>query len=95
MYLSLISQRLFKLNEVYYLKDNTNLESAINNLKPAVFWKDKPIFLNQAKKWNIKKVKKTLSKIYNLELTMKSNTVINTNILIKGLLLDLCIIANS
>ena len=95
MYLSLISQRLLKLNEIYYLKDNTNLESAINNLKPAVFWKDKPIFLNQAKKWNIKKIKKTLSKVYNLELTMKSNSVVNTNMLIKGLLLDLCIIANS
>ena len=95
-YISLINQRLLKLNEINHLKnENHNIESAINNLKPPIFWKDKPIFLNQAKKWNLKKINKILNKTYNIELILKSNPIINGSILIKSLLLELCVTANS
>jgi len=95
-YISLINQRLLKLNEINHLKnENHNIESAINNLNPPIFWKDKPIFLNQAKKWNLKKINKILNKTYNIELILKSNPIINGSILIKNLLLELCVTANS
>ncbi len=95
-YISLINQRLLKLNDINHLKnENNNIESAINNFKPPIFWKDKPIFLNQAKKWNLKKINKILNKTYNIELTLKSNPIINGSILIKNLLLELCVTANS
>ena len=95
-YISLINQRLLKLNENNHLKNKTsNIENAINNLKPAIFWKDKPIFLDQAKKWDLTKINKILNKTYNIELILKSNPFINGSILIKKLLLDLCVIANS
>ena len=95
-YISLINQRLLKLNEINHLKnENNNIESAINSVKPPIFWKDKPIFLNQAKKWNLKKINKILNKTYNIELTLKSNPIINGSILIKNLLLELCVTANS
>ena len=95
-YISLINQRLLKLNDINHLKnENNNIESAINNVKPPIFWKDKPIFLNQAKKWNLKKINKILNKTYNIELTLKSNPIINGSILIKNLLLELCVTANS
>ncbi len=95
VYLTLINQRLLKLNEVRSLENDTSIESEVNNLKPPIFWKDKPIFLNQAKKWNLQKINKTLNKIYNLEITLKSNSLIDGNILIKGLLLEICLIANA
>ena len=95
-YISLINQRLLKLNEINHLKnENNNIESAINSVKPPIFWKDKPIFLNQAKKWNLKKINKILNKTYNIELILKSNPIINGSILIKSLLLELCVTANS
>ena len=95
-YITLINQRLLKLNEINNLKNkNNSIESAINNLKPPIFWKDKPIFLNQARKWNLKKINKILNKTYDIELILKSNPIINGSILIKSLLLELCITANS
>ena len=62
-------------------------------IKPPIFWKDKPI-LKQAKKWNSNKIK-NFKKTYNLEIEIKSNLIINKNILIKKLLVDICELANA
>ena len=95
LYLNIINQRLLKLNEIFKLIGKTNLEKAIDMLKPPIFWKDKPAFLKQAKKWNMNKIKKILSKTYNLELEIKSNSIVNKNILLKKLLIDICNLANA
>jgi len=95
LYLNIINQRLLKLNEIFKLIGKTNLEKAIDMLKPPIFWKDKPAFLKQAKKWNINKIKKILNKTYNLELEIKSNSIVNKNILLKKLLIDICNLANA
>ena len=95
LYLNLINQRLNKLKDVADLKSSKNLTDAINSMKPPIFWKDKPVFLEQAKLWNNKKVKYALTKSYEIELKIKSESTINKNILIKKLLLDICIMANS
>ena len=93
--MSLINQRLLKLAEVIELSKKKNLESAVNTLKPPIFWKDKPLFMTQVHKWNLKKIKKVLNETYNLELKIKSNSSINQNILIKKLLVDICNFASS
>ena len=95
LYLSIINQRLLKLNEIFKLIGQTSLEKAIDMLKPPIFWKDKPAFLKQAKKWNMNKIKKILNKTYSLELEIKSNSVVNKNILLKKLLIDICNLANA
>ena len=95
LYLNIINQRLLKLNEIFKLIGQTNLEKAIDMLKPPIFWKDKPTFLKQANKWNMNKIKKTLNKTYNLELEIKSNSIVNKNILLKKLLIDICNLANA
>ena len=52
-YLHLINQRLKKLKEIEQLKEkNTNLESLISELRPPIFWKDKPMIIEQSKKWD-------------------------------------------
>ena len=58
-YLNLINQRLSKINEVLN-SDFSNIEISINNLKPPIFWKDKPNFIAQTKKWNKEKIKRFL-----------------------------------
>ena len=95
LYLNLLNQRLNKLKDVANLKTSKNLTYAINSVKPPIFWKDKPIFLEQAKIWNNKKLKYALNRTYEIELRIKSESTINKNILIKKLLLDICIMANS
>ena len=46
------------------------------------------------KKWNKKKIKEVLSKCYDLEISIKSNSIVNKKILLKKLLLDICEQAN-
>ena len=94
LYLSSINQRLNKLRELAINAKKSNLSDAMNNLKPPVFWKDKPIFLKQAEKWDGSKIRYALNKTYEMELRIKSDVDIDKKILIKKLLLDICLIAN-
>ena len=94
LYLNIINQRLNKLCEIIDRSKNTNIDDVLGNLKPPIFWKDKPIFISQMKKWNKRKIKEVLSKCYDLELSIKSNSIVNKNILLKKLLLDICEQAN-
>lgn len=95
LYLTLINQRLFRLAEVIKLSKNDNLDSVVNTLKPPIFWKDKPLFMMQARKWNLEKIKKILNETYKLEIQIKSNSTINHSTLMKKLLVDICNFANS
>ena len=94
-YLTLINQRFNKLKDVINLSKETNLEDAISKIKPPIFWKDKPNFMTQIKKWNLLKIKKILNKTYSLEIEIKSNPSVNKNILIKKLMVDVCQLANA
>ena len=93
-YLNIINQRLEKLLQINNL-NKSSIENAINSLKPPVFWKDKPNLTNQAKKWDKCKVQKMISLTFNLEKEIKSNNLIEKNILIKKLLVDICSSANA
>ena len=94
-YLSLINQRLFKLLETQKLHKKFSKEEAVNKIKPPIFWKDKPAFLNQLNKWDKDKITKMLKNTYSLEKKLKSVISFNQNILIKKLLIDLCNQANA
>ena len=95
-YLNIINQRALDLLKILRGQKNIyNVEQAINDLKPPVFWKDKPNFIIQLKKWNQKKLKNILSKVFELELKIKTNSSINKNILMKNLIVDICVLANS
>ena len=95
-YLNSINQRINKLNEIENMKkENSNIETLISNLKPAVFWKDKPILIEQSKKWNKEKIQSALKKTYNTELKIKSNSSIKKDLLIKNLIIELCTTASS
>ena len=92
-YIALINQRLKRLNEID-LK-NKNLEKIINEIKPPIFWKEKPMFLAQAKSWNKEKLNKAMSMTYLSEIKMKSNSEISKKILLKKLIIDICNLANA
>lgn len=94
LYLNIINQRLDKLLQIHQL-NVSKIEDAINNLKPPIFWKDKPNITKQAKKWNKYKIKNMFEATVELEKRIKTNNLIEKNILIKKLLLDICSKANS
>ena len=78
-YLNLINQRLAKLKELNEMANGRNIEATVDNLKPPIFWKDKPNFIRQAQVWNKKKIQKFTKTTYQLEIKIKSNTTINKN----------------
>ena len=79
--------------EIYKL--NSPVEKAIELLKPPIFWKDKPNVIEQAKKWNPNKVQILLKKTFEMELSIKRTSLINSNTLIKKLVIDTCELANA
>lgn len=95
LYLYSLNNNLQKIREILNLSQNSSVSKAMDTIKPPIFWKEKPNILSQTKKWNIKKIKEALQKIYDIEVTSKLNSNINKNVLIKKLMLDICLLANS
>jgi len=89
-YLGILGARIEKLlNLNYLLKKEKNLDKAIDTIKPPIFWKDKPIFYKQMKKWNIKKLKEAKRILFKTELQIKKNANLNNNVLLKNLIINL------
>lgn len=93
LYLSLINQRLYKIKETIQM--NENIETAINKLRPPIFWKDKTTFIHQCKLWSVRKINLALNITYVTELAIKSQSNINKNTIFKKLIIDICGIANA
>ena len=94
-YLNSINQRLIKLKEIQEIAKTSNIEKAIDQIKPPIFWKEKASFLIQTKIWDRKKIQKILTKTYNLEIFLKSNSFVNHSVLLKKLILDMCDLAST
>ena len=94
-YLSLLNQRFRKLSEINNLAKTSNINQIINNIRPPIFWKDKPIITTQMKKWNSETINQIQKNIYITEIKTKSENLINKNILIKKLIVDICNLANA
>ena len=86
-------EKLFQLQSQYGV--DKNMEMAVENMKPKIFWKDKPIFLKQIKKWNSEKLKRAKEVVIETEIKMKTKLNNYNNILIKYLLIRLYQIADS
>ena len=59
-----------------YEKQNENLsfDILINNHKPPIFWKDKPIVKRQLENWSKSKIKDLIVKINKTEIFLKKNS---------------------
>ena len=95
-YLNTLNYRIMRLHKIVKgSEENKDYEQMIDNLKPPVFWKDRPIILKQLKKWDLKKLEKTIVNIGKTEILMKKNSHLRNDIIIKELLVNLAIEASS
>ena len=78
-----------KTNEVFTKKTN-NVDQILNDLKPKVFWKDKNSYIKQFNKWKDKDLNVIIGDLNNIELSLKSKSQINKNILFKMFLVKTC-----
>ncbi len=62
-----------------YEKQNSNLsyDNLINDYKPPIFWKDKPIVKRQLENWSKSKIKDLITNINKTEIFIKKNSSIS------------------
>ena len=90
-YLNMINYRLIKLLEIHRRNINySNYNNAINNMKPPVFWKDKPVFLKLLQKWDKQRVIGALKFLGKTEKKIKNNSALNTLTLVKNSITNIC-----
>ena len=95
-YLGSLNQRIQKLFQIQkQFELDKNIDIAVDNIKPKIFWKDKPIFLKQIKKWNEKKLIQAKRIVFETEIKTKTKLNNYNSILIKNLLIRLYQLANS
>ena len=72
-------KRLVKIHES--VDEKNNIEQAVSTSKPPIFWKDKPLVIQQLKSWNKEHLKNLIYKTNEIELLIKKNSTVAKNIL--------------
>jgi DNA polymerase-3 subunit delta len=90
-YLNSLNYRVTRLYEIIKLceENKNNYEQIMASLKPPIFWKDKPVILQQLQKWSKKKLEEMITKIAETECLMKKNSYVRNDIIIKNLIINL------
>ncbi len=91
LYLNNLNKRIMNLQQIIKISDDdgNKYEHTLENLKPQIFWKDKPLVMQQLKKWNSRKLTELAQKIAEAELVMKKNSYLQNEIVIKNLIISL------
>ena len=72
-------KRLVKIHEL--VDEKNNIEQAVSTSKPPIFWKDKPLVIQQIRSWKKEHLKDLIYKTNGIELLIKKNSTIAKNIL--------------
>jgi DNA polymerase-3 subunit delta len=72
-------KRLVKIHEL--VDEKKNIEQAVSASKPPVFWKDKPLVIQQIRSWKKEQLKNLIYKTNGIELLIKKNSTMARNIL--------------
>ena len=71
-------KRLIDLKKLQ--KKNGDKKQTIDNFKPPIFWKDKEIVENQIDLWSTKQIYELLEQVNELEINLKRNGNLSSNI---------------
>jgi len=104
LYISTINQILLlrilgnKIHRLLKIKEqeniSNNLDNIINNSKPKIFWKEKPLVKKQLLIWNLDDLKKIINDINDTEILCKKNPKISNSIFF-NFFSEICKKANS
>ena len=71
-------QRTKRLLNIYEKQNNNaSFDSLINDYKPPIFWKDKPVVKKQLENWSKSKIKDLINNINKTEIYLKKNSSIS------------------
>ncbi|MGY9007612.1 MAG: DNA polymerase III subunit delta [Candidatus Pelagibacterales bacterium] len=90
-YLNNLSFRIMKLQEIIKLSNGNKdkYEETIEKMKPPIFWKDKPIVMQQVKKWSLDGLALLTREIGEAETLIKKNSYLRNDIVVKELIINL------
>ena len=71
-------QRLLKIKEQKNISNN--FDNLINEVRPAIFWKEKPLVKKQLNIWSLKDLRNIVDDINKIELLCKKNAQISNSI---------------
>ena len=69
------------------LRENNNIDQAINSFKPPIFWKDKNVIKQQIKIWELNDIENFIVDLNNTESLIKKNPQISNQIM-NNMILD-------
>jgi DNA polymerase III subunit delta len=72
-------KRLVKIYES--IDEKKDIDHVISSFKPPIFWKDKPLILQQIRSWGKNELKNLIYECNKIELLIKKNSIIGKNIL--------------
>ena len=72
-------KRLLKIKEI--ISESKDIEFAISEFRPPIFWKEKETIKIQNFCWTTKTIQNLISEIYQLEVSIKKNVINSLNIL--------------
>ena len=86
----------FKIIEKILLKveNGSNLSETINNARPPIFFKDRPLLTNQCRLWSLKKINLIFKRLIEIELKCKSS-IYPDKILISQFILSTALMAKN
>ena len=74
MLLRILSNKIQRLLKIKAEENKSNnVDNLINAIKPAIFWKEKPLVKKQLSIWSLNELKKIIGEINNTELLCKKN----------------------
>ena len=92
-----LNSLIFKLNKIKDLLSNKekSIESIIDNAKPPIFWKEKPILKKQLYIWSKKDIDKITNTLNETQILAKKNSQIDISTILNNLLVNICKEASS
>ena len=87
-----LNSLIFKFKKIKDLLSGRekNLDKIIDNAKPAIFWKEKPILKKQLNIWSRKDINKIINNLNETEILVKKNSQIESTIIFNNLLVNIC-----
>ena len=76
--LSILSNKIQRLLKIKTEEDNSkNIDNLINEVRPPIFWQEKPMIKKQLSVWSLVDLKKIIGEINDTELLCKKNPQIS------------------
>ena len=74
--------KIKRLTKIYELiDDKNNIENVVSSFRPPIFWKDKPLIIQQIKAWGKNELENLMYRTSEIEFLLKKNSSVGKNIL--------------